>query len=182
MIDNDAVIAEDLTVLSDDLVVLDIETVGLDMEHDVWEIAYAVGESPINSFQVPHSLKNADPTALELNGYYRRINERLVSRYADVILPGVLRHKTIIGANPSFDMYRLARRWGKLTWKYRMIDVESMAMPLLGYSRPVGLATLIEDLRDRDFVIPDADHSAASDVAATREVYRSLRKMERNNV
>lgn len=177
---DDAVIQEDLTVMSDDLLFLDTETLGLELDHDIFEIAYAIGEGEVVTHWVPHSLKNANPQALELNKYWDRSAHYIVDRGIDVMLPPVFEGRTVVGANPSFDTYRLQMRWGKLTWKYRMIDVESQALSVLGLPRPVGLHTLVQMLCDRGFQIPENDHTAAADVLAVREVYRALRHIERN--
>lgn len=161
--------------LSNALVFLDTETTGLTLDHDVWEIALAVGEGVVNTFQVPHSIQNADPKALELNGYFTRFQgtER-VRRLADYDIPRWLAGKTLVGANPAFDAYRLEKRWGRAPWHYRLVDVESMAIPLLGLEKPLGLKGLVEELTGRGFDIPGNDHTAAGDVATVRAVYRAL--------
>jgi hypothetical protein len=158
--------------LTDDLVVLDTETTGKTLDHDVWEIAYAIGEGPVRVSTVPHSIINADPQALELNGYHVRHK----ACWGDVDLPirMALLGRTIVGANPSFDAYRLEKRWGHAPWHYRTIDVESMALPVLQLVKPLGLKGLVDRLTDMGYDIPSNDHTAAGDVLATREVYRAL--------
>jgi DNA polymerase III alpha subunit (gram-positive type) len=167
-------------ILSNDLVFLDTETTGLTMDHDIWEIAMAVGESPVWSVQVPHSLRNADKKALELNGYFKRfLGLDYVIHLADIDMPLWLEGKTIVGANPSFDMYRLEKRWGRQTWHYRMVDVESMALPVFDLDKPVGLKGLVDRLQGLGYDVPENDHSAAGDVETTRCVYRLLRELGR---
>ena len=169
--------------ISNDLVFLDTETTGLTMDHDVWEIAMAFGESPVQVIQVPHSIRNANKMALELNGYFKRfLGFDHVIHLADIDMPLWLEGKTIVGANPSFDMYRLEKRWGRQTWHYRMIDVESMAIPVLDLDKTIGLFGLATRLRQMGFDIPENDHSAGADVLATREVYRTLRKLGRERM
>jgi hypothetical protein len=166
--------------LSHSRVVNDTETTGLSLEHDVWEVALAVGEGPVNTFQLPHSLRNADPKALELNGYFSRfVGWERVSRLADYDIPRWLEGKTLIGANPAFDAYRLERRWGRAPWHYRLIDVESMAVSVLDLGRPLGLKGLVEYLTVQGWEIPENDHTAAGDVATTREIYRAIRTIGR---
>jgi hypothetical protein len=161
--------------LSDHLVFLDTETTGLTLEQDVWEIALAFGDGEVNTFQVPHSIQNADPQALHLNGYFTRFQGTdRVSRLADYDIPRWLEGKTLVGANPAFDAYRLERRWGRAPWHYRMIDVESMAVPLFGFEKPKGLKGLVEELTLMGYEIPANDHTAAGDVATVREVYKAL--------
>lgn len=166
--------------LSDDLVVLDTETTGLDWDHDVWEVAFAVGEGPVDVFQLVHSLKNANLKALELNGYRVRANPSRAHAIHDITVALLLEGKTIIGANPAFDTTRLQLRWGRQPWHYRLIDVESMAIPVLDLDKPLGLKDLVDRLTQLGFTIPQNDHTAAGDVLATREVYRALRSLGRN--
>jgi hypothetical protein len=163
-------------ILSNNLVFLDTETTGLTLEHDVWEIALAEGDGEVLVYQVPHSLRNADPKALELNGYRARINN-LASQLSvqnDLLIASQLQGKTIVGANPSFDAYRLERRWGRAPWHYRLIDVESMAVPIFNLNKPFGLKGLVEELTARGFEIPENDHTAAGDVKTVRAVYKAL--------
>ena len=70
------------------LVYLDTETTGLDYRrHAVWEIAYAVDDGPVRSSIVSHDLFDADPEALQLNGYYDRVGV-LVAPSAGQARPG----------------------------------------------------------------------------------------------
>lgn len=162
--------------MSTDLVFLDTETTGLDPAlHEVWEIAVAVNDGPVSSYRLPHSIATADPKALELNGYWGRANRPGATDAYDLELRAMLSGATVVGANPAFDTAFLRARWGASPWHHRLIDVESMALTVLGYERPKGLHALAEDLRDRGHNIPAPDHSAAADVATTRAVYEALR-------
>lgn len=169
--------------IHDDLVFIDTETLGLDLnKHDVWEIGWAVGEGPVRSVQVSHNILNADEKALEVNRYLSRLDAgSTISQVNELIFRSVLKGKTLVGANPAFDAYRLERRWGVAPWHYRLIDVESMAVPLFDMRKPLGLSNLVLLLRDNGFEIPDNDHSAAGDVATVREVYRALMEVGRKN-
>lgn len=159
-----------------DLVFLDTETTGLDPAlHEVWEIAWAINDGPIQSGIVTHSIQTADPKALELNGYWTRGFCEGSVESADVTLREILTGATIVGANPAFDTAFLRARWGVAPWHHRLIDVESMALTVLGYERPKGLHALATDLRDRGHDIPTPDHTAAADVATTRAVYDAFR-------
>lgn len=164
--------------LSDTLAFVDTETVGLDLDHDIWEIAFAIGDGPVQVLQVPHSLQNAQPQALEINGYRARINRMAISPVVDTYIASQLEGRTLVGANPSFDAYRLQRRWGRQVWHYRMIDVESMAVPIFKIDKPLGLNGLVNELRNRGFDIPENNHTAAGDVNTTREVYKALMTWE----
>lgn len=164
--------------LSEDLLFVDTETTGLTMNHDVWEIAYAAGDGRIFDYIVEHDLRNSDPKALELNGYFNRGFKAY--KTPDYQIKPNFVGKTIVGANPSFDAYRLAQRWGEAPWHYRLVDVESMAVPLLGLTKPLGLKGLVDALSVLGYNIPENDHTAAGDVATAREVYRSLMSMGAN--
>jgi DNA polymerase III epsilon subunit-like protein len=167
-------------ILNNDLAFVDTETTGLELEHDIWEVAVAIGEGRVDVFQLVHSLKNAVPEALAINGYKVRYNSSFVSPVNDLTVAQILQGKTIVGANPSFDAYRLARRWGRAPWHYRLVDVESMAVPLFNLDKPLGLKGLVDKLRDLGYTIPENDHTAEADVLTVREVYRSLRQMGEN--
>lgn len=161
------------------LVFLDVETLGLDAEHDIWEIAYAVEDGQIHAEVVEHCHRDADPRALAVNGH----DSRCPRPDLDVFDPGMdgvlferevraaLHGATLIAANPHFDALRLFERWGDEPWHYRMIDVETYAMPALGLDRPPGLATIAERLG-----VTPPDHTAAGDVHTLRECWRLLRR------
>jgi DNA polymerase III alpha subunit (gram-positive type) len=161
------------------LVFLDTETTGLDpARHEVWEIAWAVADRPVESRILGHSLRTADPEALALNGYTERAHARLwLDDLGDYQLRQMLTGVTIVGANPAFDTAFLRARWGAAPWHHRLVDVEAMALALYGWERPRGLQGVAEALRADGHDIPEPDHTAAGDVATTRAVYDALRKM-----
>lgn len=158
---------------------LDTETTGLELDHDIWEIAYAIEDGPIESTILPHSLKNADPKALDLNGYHTRFpgGARADSPLTDIYLREVFQDMTIVGANPAFDAIRLQLRWGCQPWHYRMIDISSMAIPVLGLrddGKPMGLFDIAQAVRGFGHDVPEPDHTAAGDVATLRACYNAL--------
>lgn len=157
-----------------DLVFLDTETTGLKLHHDIWEVAYAVGDGPIKQAFLSHSLQNADPKALEINGYYTRFRPEDVARFAELELRELLEGKTLVGANISFDAIRLQLRWFSQPWHYRMIDVESMAVQAFHLPKPEGLASTVARLRTIGYDIPENNHTAAQDVETVRAVYKTL--------
>jgi hypothetical protein len=156
-------------------VFLDTETTGLELHHDIWEIAWAIGDGSIESRIVPHSLQNADPKALELNGYWTRGFAEHPVESADVAFRELLDGATIIGCNPGFDAIRLQLRWRAQPWHYRLVDVSSMAVALMGFREdglPPGLFDIANDMRRLyGLDIPEPDHTAAGDVATLRAVY-----------
>lgn len=164
------------------LVFLDIETTGLDpARHEVWEIAYAVDDAPIRSAFVTHDVRTADGAAMKLNGYLDRMPsgmydwEEMGVKF-ELQLKAGLTGGTIVGANPAFDTKFLRARWGFEPWLYRLIDIESYAMPHLKLDRPRGLAHIAERLG-----VQAPDHTAAGDVHTLRECWRKLRNAYREN-
>lgn len=164
------------------LLYLDTETTGLTLEHDIWEIAFAFDDGQVESMFVPHNPVNADPAALELNGYWHRwVPPR--NPHGDHhlrFLIGLLDDPvTVVGANPSFDTYRLERRWGSAPWHYRLLDVEAYAMPYLRLDKPCSLNHVADALRSEGHPIPIPDHTAARDVETVRAVHLTLRDIYR---
>lgn len=164
------------------LVYLDLETTGLNPDvHEVWEVAYAVGDGPVVSGTVLHSLQSADPKALEVGRYHERCLDQPRDITAALQLDAGLRlalvGATIVGANPAFDAAFLRARWGVAPWHYRLLDIESYAMPLLGYAKPQGLHQIYTDLYSHGWLIAAPDHTAAGDVSATRDCHQALQSM-----
>lgn len=162
---------------------LDIETTGLNpLVHEVWEIGYTFDLDPVSAIQVPHVGASADPDALKMNGYYRRnvvthtsawIEQRLRAKIAET-------RPTLVGANPAFDAAFLRERWGlwhEAPWRYRMIDIESMALQQFGWDAPAGLGEIAEVLRDKGFPIAFPDHTAGMDACVTRQAFYALRQL-----
>lgn len=162
-----------------DLIFLDTETTGLEyQQHEIWEIAWAINNGPIEERILVHSLKTADPKALALNGYYARYPEgaRAKGPMTDLEVRNVLAGNTIVAANPTFDRIFMYLRWGYEPYLYRSVDVESMAVAVFNYDRPKGLASISEDLRDKGYPMPDPDHSAGRDVEVVRAAYIALKQ------
>lgn len=170
---------------------LDTETFGLDLDHDVWEIAYAFDDQKVQSSFVEHDASNAEPEALDINGYRERftgVNKTDAGLFESRLISlATLEKPTLVGANPSFDAERLLKRWGlshsQAPWHYRMIDVSVYAMPLLGLDKPAGLYQVAQILRDGfGMKIAESDHTAANDVECVRDVFNALRwQYERAN-
>lgn len=157
-----------------DLVFLDTETTGLDPEkHEVWEIALAVNNGPVQEYYVPHSIVTADPKALELNGYWSRTYQGKAGD--DLQVRNMLEGNTLVCANPTFDRMMLRKRWGLEPYHYRSIDIESMALAVLQYERPKGLKNIAADLRQIGYSIDEPNHSAYQDVVVLRDCYKALR-------
>ncbi len=152
-----------------DLIYLDTETTGLDPhQHQVWEIAWAVEDGPVNVMQVHHSLAGADVVALRINKYVDRW-EQAADDSLEAALRRDLRGSTLVCSNPSFDEAFLRARWRETPWHHRKIDIATYAMPALGLDRPAGLAQIAERLGVRA-----PDHTAAGDVLTLRACYIEL--------
>lgn len=153
-------------------VYLDTETTGLNpLRHQVWEMAWALDDGPVNSAVVPHTLDNADPRALEINRYHERW-DRANLRDIEQPLRAAIQGQTLVAANPAFDAAFLQSRWGcwgNAPWKYRMLDIEAYAAGVLGWDKPYGLATIAEELG-----IEPGDHTAEQDVRCLRECHKRL--------
>lgn len=159
------------------LVYLDTETTGLDPDrHEIWELAYAIDDGPIESGVIIHSLRNATPEALSMNGYWDRA--QVVAPQScmavEIGLRSAIVGATIVGANPAFDAAFLKARWGITPWHYRLFDIEAFAAGVLGFATPRGLAATRLALVDMGYDIPKPDHTAHGDVKTLREVHRAL--------
>lgn len=162
-----------------DLIFLDTETTGLEyVQHEIWEIAWAINDGPIEERILVHSLKTADQVALDLNGYLSRHPEGARSKgpLVDLEVRRILSGNTIVCANPTFDRIFMYLRWGKEPYHYRSIDVESMALVVFDWERPRGLKDVAAELRSRGYDIPEPDHTAGKDVEVLRACYDSLRR------
>lgn len=158
---------------------IDTETTGLDPRiHQPYEVAYwhEDAEEP-RSIWLPHTLDHADGQALRIGGYFDRSMGPYLDPESVVVtdLMRVLRNVTLVGSNPSFDAAMLTRLIGTPVWQHRMIDVATVAMVVFNLVRPIGLADVAAQLRDREFEIPEPDHTAEGDVRTTRAVYEALR-------
>lgn len=162
-----------------DLVFLDTETTGLDPDkHEVWEIALAVNDDPVQVYYVEHALRSADLNALELNGYWQRMHRNTPQNEHDLQVRHMIEGNTLVCANPTFDRMMLRKRWGFEPYHYRSIDVESMALVVFGWDRPRGLKDIAAELRGRGYDIPEPDHSAAKDVEVLRKVFKTFTEDE----
>jgi hypothetical protein len=120
----------------------------------------------------------ADQKALEIGGYHDRgFTPSTYLHKADDARQRMLtdlQGVTLVGANPAFGAAMLTRFLGTAVWHYRLIDVETAGMFVLGWDRPKGLHALGDELSDRGFTIPAPDHTAEGDVRATKAIYEAL--------
>lgn len=137
------------------LAFIDTETTGLDVDHhDAWEIA-VIHRRPGHPdaeylWQIRVSLAEADPEALDINGYHRRFavpQGELAVRLATGAMPAarpmsgrdlmldlmaILDGSVLVGSNPAFDerfLTKLFRQAGTVpAWHYRTRDIATMAV------------------------------------------------------
>lgn len=166
------------------LIYLDIETTGLDPHvHEVWEMAYAVGDGPILSSVVDHDITKvatASPAALRIGDYFGRGSllgkRRSQLAMFETELKDQLDGATVVGSNPSFDTAFLRARWRYAPWRHRLFDIAVYAMPAFDLIEPQGLAYVAEQLG-----VQPPDHTAAGDVYTLRECHRALRSLYRRD-
>ncbi|SFA60893.1 Exonuclease [Rhodococcoides kroppenstedtii] len=182
------------------LVFLDTETTGLHPDRRIWELAMIrvteKTERTVSVFVADVDLAQADLKALQLGRFHdRHPNHRPTTGPNPEPLPSGVwslqeatvaqkveawtRGATIVGAVPSFDTEGLAamlRRHGLCpSWHHRLVCVESMALPHVGWGtdgRPMGLAALAEKL---DIEHEDADlHTALADAQLAQRIFEHL--------
>lgn len=158
----------------------DTETTGLSLtRHEIVELAFAIDDDPVTAGVLPHSLRDADQKALEVNGYYRRGLDD-ASRWEPGLLAQFMRDAAgglLVGANVAFDAYRIERAAEHASWHYRLGEVESAAWLLLGFDEPPGLRTIRDTLVGLGFKIPEPDHTAGGDVEVVRACLSALEKI-----
>ncbi len=178
------------------LVSLDIETTGLDpARHEMWELALIdVYTNVVIAFQLPATLKNADPAALVVGDYYERqdptkffckfgeeiqalayLEQREAHERAAEIVK-MTAGKTLLGACVHFDVSFLdpwLRMYGFVpAWSHRYLDLGSFFGGKLGMDSPASTHRMAEAVPN------DNPHTALGDAAWNIEVYRSVVGLE----
>jgi DNA polymerase-3 subunit epsilon len=184
------------------IVVVDCETTGLNPDlHVPIEWAWLDMTTGANGTFIPYYPdvkwveRDADPKALEINGYHKRIRPTMIDREAYPLIEGLaldrqnysqlvnaLKGNTFAGSNPSFDeRFLLDFGFGfeehkVAPWHHRKLDLANYAAGVLGYpaNNLPGLALVAENLRAFGFNIQDPDHTALGDVLTTAECFRAL--------
>jgi DNA polymerase-3 subunit epsilon len=168
------------------LVIVDTETTGLDREiHVPVEVAWSVAGGPVSTLVLPHTQRDidaADPEALRTNGYYerglgqpwKRATHLQVAAFGDLFDMPDYGQRRIGGANPRFDMDMLRKALRCEPWHYRPVSIPDEAAAVLGWPESKSLIVTAGHLRALGFDIPQADHTAAGDVAATVAVKRAV--------
>jgi hypothetical protein len=159
---------------------VDTETTGLHSEAQAFELAWKREDiDQVHTLILPHSLYGADPAALKVNGYReRRIATCFTATEDDIDwFRQDVTDATLVIANPAFDVPHLMKLLGFQVWHYRIIDVESYAMPILGHRRPQSMKTIYRELTELGHTLPEPDHTAGRDVEALESVFHILRSM-----
>lgn len=172
---------------------IDSETTGLDSSrHEIFELALihrkpGAPDEEQSWWFSPLDLSTAEPSALILNDFYERRKRAKKAGVTEIewvhqnervgelnYLARTLHGQTLVGANPHFDagFLRVMMLGAKAvaTWHHRLIDVESMAIPILGLDKPLGVSDLAEKL---EIEIKDR-HTAMGDCRAHRDIYDKL--------
>lgn len=170
------------------IVVVDTETTGLDPDrHEVCEVAWLRVGTPGSGaglFVPPHSLIGADPEALRINGYAKRLASLPVdASYATTrFLHGALSGNTLAGSSPAFDAAFLAglfRRAGldPRPWHHRLLDLSAYAAGVLGLD-PAALPGLSDVCERLGVPRPEPKHTALADAADTVACFELLFRMK----
>ena len=156
---------------------VDTETTGLDEHNDrLVELSYATETSPIKTLyfgvtEVPEFIDN-------LIGFTERgISGKRSSDWEIRVFLKETEGHTMVGANPGFDKAFMEAN-GVYKFYYRMLDIESYAMAVLGLDYVPSMKDIFDELSGRGYDIPQPKHTSASDVAATRRAFIILREIQ----
>lgn len=168
----------------------DTETLGLDPEqHPIWGIAAIEADGTEHLWQVkwPRAvLDNAEPIALEINGFEARYDKGtcpiLSPKESAELFASLSEGLHLAGAVISFDEERLRRMHnlhlgrpeGKYPWHYRLICVESMMLGAAGSSvshpfDPRAMAATLGVQTD-----PESHHTALGDARWAKRIYERV--------
>lgn len=163
---------------------LDIETTGLDpVVHDALEVAYILEpEGEIVNVSLPFVQENADPKALEINGWGKRPFAPFMPPKGFALkLQHDLKDRIIIGNNVQFDMgflreFLRKQGVGGPTWYYNVVDIKAIAGGACGKLPPWDTAELCELIGTDP---PDATvvHTALGDTVWNRDFYRAIYRL-----
>lgn len=163
-----------------ELLFIDVESVHLDpFEGSVWEVAWAPLDGPIVSHMVAPSLMRASTVALEVGRFFDRYDDDRATRRYDVYMALYqtlvdLDRPALVGSAPWFDAAHLLANWPGLRglWHHHHVDVPTL---LAGNSErgdpePPWRLSQAAEVCGLDLGAY-ARHTAAGDVALTRDLY-----------
>lgn len=162
------------------LAFLDTETTGLTAgRHEVIEVAVLVGDRLHHWLVRPERLEDAEPKALEVNGYAARPERwdgAKTMREVGPEIMAVLKGTVVVGHNVGFDLDMLAGHMRRVglhpTLPYHKVDTVTLAYTRLA---PLGLEKLsLDTIRAFLGWSKEGAHTAAKDVQDTERLYRLL--------
>jgi DNA polymerase-3 subunit epsilon len=162
------------------LAFLDTETTGLiPGKHEVIEVAVLVGNTLHHWMVRPERLADAEPRALEINGYAARPERWKDARTMREVGPeimAVLKGTVVVGHNVGFDLDMLNGHMRKVGLNphlpYHKVDTVTLAYTRLA---PLGLGKLsLDTIREFLGWSKEGAHTAAKDVTDTARLYRLL--------
>lgn len=165
------------------IVFVDVETTGLDpRRHEVWEIATVERSGPARLWYPELNRQKwgqADPTALEISGFWQRRESSPQSpREVAALLSDWLGGVTFAGANPAFDDAFLSefvrRHQYPVTWHHRLLDVPVYVAGALGLEPGLSLSEAAEAVGID--VSGYERHTALGDARLVRDVYQAVRE------
>lgn len=166
-----------------DLLFLDTETVHLHpFCGSVWEVAWMRLDDPEPTVHlVAPSLMLADPTALEVGGFFDRFDQDASTPRDDVLaeLTKALDDRpALAGSAPWFDERHLLANWPELldVWHHHHVDVPTLICGSSSDGDDVPPWRLSQAARWAGIDPHDYPrHTAAGDVLLTRDLYRTWR-------
>ena len=162
------------------LAFLDTETTGLvPGRHEVIEVAVMVGDRLYHWMVRPERLGDAEPKALEVNGYARSPERWEGARTMKEVGPEImaaLKGAVVVGHNVGFDIDMLAGHMRKAGLNphlpYHKVDTVTLAYTRLA---PLGLDKLsLDTIRAFLGWSKEEAHTAVKDVMDTERLYRLL--------
>lgn len=184
---------------------VDTETLGLDPQtHPIWEVACITADGTEHLWHVKWSravLDNADPIALEINGFADRYEtvETISPHESAERFAALAQGLHLVGAVVSFDEERLrhmhnimlGRPDGKYPWHYHVLDVEALVIGFLAgreaqytaYSGPPSTSKMVTPPWKSDeltaalgleLIDDDQRHTALGDARWARDIYEAV--------
>lgn len=172
------------------IVWLDTETTGLDpLENDIIEFA-AVRDDTGESLEMkiwPDRPENANPRALEINGYSVEAWEEAGAVTMEEAAPKIAAflHNVILGGqNVSFDedFIKAALKTHKVETRigYHKLDTVTLA---LVHIRPLGIRSVsLHTICNVLGISNEGEHTAMADVLRTQAVYQALRNPSKKDI
>jgi hypothetical protein len=149
-------------------VFVDTEATGLDHErHELTEVSWIVrfedGREEERQFFPQHTVDGADADALTLTRYHDRIAPQDKTPAAEWLTQFLenAQDAVLVGAVPDFDAKHLERMCRKLgvepTWDHHLLDVETLALPLIAPGPEAAAYALAHDKAHRSTALaPEA--------------------------